>query len=89
MAGNGGKRLGAGRKTNAAKALAAGFVAEYFDSSEQEKLWKSMLRSDDEKIRLDAGKYLTDRLYGKAPQAVEMNHSGKITLESLILAARE
>ena len=78
MAGKGGVRPGAGRKTNAVKALAAGFVADFFGLGEQEKLWKSMLTSDDEKIRLDAGKYLTDRLYGKAPQAVDLTHGGEI-----------
>lgn len=77
MAGKGGKTPGAGRKTNAAKALAAGFTAEYFGLKEQEKLWKSMLASEDEKTRLDAGKYLTDRLYGKAPQAVDMTSKGE------------
>lgn len=75
MAGTGGKRIGAGRKLNADKALAAGFIAPYFDLPTQSKLWKSMLNSEDEKIRLDTAKYLTDRLYGKAPQAIEM--SGK------------
>lgn len=73
MAGKGGARPGAGRKTNAVKALASGFVANFFGSGEQERLWKSMLASKDERIRLDAAKYLTDRLYGKAPQALELS----------------
>lgn len=70
MAGKGGKREGAGRKSRAVKLMEAGFVCNYFGAIEQEKFWKSMLGSDDEKIRLDAGKYLCDRLYGKAPQAL-------------------
>lgn len=85
MAGKGGSRPGAGRKTNKVKALAAGFVAEYFDLKEQEKLWKSMLKSDDEKIRLDAGKYLTDRLYGKPAQAVDMTSKGESLITKLIV----
>ena len=70
----GGTRPGAGRKSNASKLLAAGFVASWFTSEFQEIKWKSFLESDDEKIRLDATKYLTDRIYGKATQALE--HTG-------------
>ena len=32
-----------------------------------------MLESNDERIRLAAAKYLTDRLYGKATQAVKLS----------------
>lgn len=35
-----------------------------------------MLDSKDERIQLDAGKYLMDRIYGKAAQSVDMKHSG-------------
>lgn len=83
MAGKGGKRPGAGRKSNATRLLEAGFACAYFDALEQEKLWKSMLSSEDEKIRLDAGKYLTDRLYGKPAQAVDMNMSGELNVTNL------
>ena len=69
----GGARSGAGRKPNAVKLLEAGFVAEYFGLLEQEKIWKSILASGDDRIRLDAAKYLTDRLYGKPPQAVALS----------------
>jgi hypothetical protein len=72
MAGKGGAMPGAGRKSNASKLLAAGFIAPYFGAIEQERHWKSLLASDDEKIRMDAVKYLTDRLYGKAPQSMEL-----------------
>jgi len=36
-----------------------------------------MLESEDQKIVLDAIKYLTDRLYGKAPQSVDMTSKGE------------
>lgn len=84
MAGKGGKTPGAGRKTNASKLIAAGFVANWFTAEFQEIKWKSMIESDDESIVLGALKYLTDRLYGKAAEKVDMNHSGKVTLESLV-----
>jgi len=79
LAGKGGTRPGAGRKTNKVKALAAGFVAEFFDLPTQEKLWKSMLKSEDERIKLDAAKYLSDRLYGKAAQSMKVE--GDMALE--------
>jgi hypothetical protein len=40
-----------------------------------------MVESEDERIRLDAMKYLTDRLFGNARQSVALNHSGEIDLE--------
>lgn len=70
----GGPRPNSGRKSNASKLLEAGFVAPWFTTEFQETKWKSFLNSEDEKIALDAAKYITDRLYGKAKQAVE--HSG-------------
>lgn len=78
------RKAGAGRKSNAQKLLDAGFVCNYFGPLEQEKFWKSMLRSEDERIRLDAGKYLTDRLYGKAHQAVDLKHSGELVTKIVV-----
>jgi hypothetical protein len=80
MAGSGGFRKGAGRKSNASKLLEAGFVASWFTVEFQKIKWKSFLESNDERIALDATKYLTDRLYGKPPQSVALNHSGEIDL---------
>lgn len=73
MAGKGGRTPGSGRKSNAQKLLEAGFVAPFFGEQEQARVWKSMLASEDEKIVLDTAKYLTDRIYGKAPQSVDAN----------------
>jgi hypothetical protein len=73
MARTGGFRRGAGRKSNASKLIEAGFVASWFTTEFQEIKSKSFLESEDERIRLDAAKYLTDRLYGKASQAVAIS----------------
>ena len=80
MAGRGGFRKGAGRESNASKLMEAGFVASWFTADFQEIKWKSFLESDDQRIALDATKYLTDRLFGKASQAVDLNHSGAVDL---------
>jgi len=76
MAGRGGFRRGAGRKSKASKLIEAGFVADWFTADFQAFKWKSIVESEDERIALDALKYLTDRLYGKAPQSVSLQHSG-------------
>src|ERR1035441_5963466 len=79
MAGRGGMRRGAGRKSKASKLIEAGFVADWFTAGFQEIKWKSFIESSDERIALDATKYLTDRLFGKSPQSVALQHSGAIT----------
>jgi hypothetical protein len=53
----------------------AGFVASGLTAEFQELNWKSLLESGDERIRFEAMKYLTDRVFGKAPQAVALKHS--------------
>jgi hypothetical protein len=84
MAGRGGIRKGAGRKSKASKLMEAGFVASWFTSEFQEIKWKSLVGSKDERISLDAIKYLTDRLYGKAPQSLDLNHSSDQPLEVIV-----
>lgn len=84
MAGRGGIRRGAGRKSKASKLIEAGFVADWFTSEFQEIKWKSFLESDDERIALDATKYLTDRLYGKAPHSLDLNHTADVTINRVI-----
>lgn len=89
MAGRGGFRNGAGRKSNASRMIEAGFVAPWFTAEFQEFKWKSFLESDDQRIALDAAKYLTDRLFGKASQSVDMNHSGSLGLAEAIAEGRK
>lgn len=84
MAGNskvGGARKGAGRKSKASKLIEAGFIAPWFTHEFQEIRWLRFLSSNDEKIALDATKYLTDRLYGKAALTVTAEHSGNLGLQ--------
>jgi len=84
MAGRGGIRKGAGRKSKASKLIEAGFVASWFTAEFQEIKWKSFIESGDERIALDATKYLTDRLYGKAPQSLDLNHGGELAIRRVI-----
>ena len=84
MAGTGGFRRGAGRKSKASRLIEAGFVADWFTSELQEFNWKSFLNSEDERIRFEAMKYLTDRVYGKAPQSVGLIHSGEVAMKRVV-----
>lgn len=80
---HGGVRRNSGRKSNAEKLLLAGFQAPWFTPEMQKTKWISFLNSDDEKIRLDATKYITDRLHGKAPQSVDTTVKGEVGLAIL------
>lgn len=69
----GGSRPGAGRKPKA-KVLVRKILAEDILASVDEKsLWKSLLRDEDSRIKLDALRYLTDRRDGKAAQSVAVS----------------
>lgn len=77
MAGRGGKREGSGRKS---KAETMGILA-VLDKAwplERRIAWFATLaamaeHSPDEKIRIDAGKVLADRYYGKATEHHEIS----------------
>lgn len=79
----GGKRPGAGRKSNAAKLLEAGFIADWFSAEFQEIKWNQLVNSEDEMVSLRAMAYLTDRIYGKSKQQQEL--SGELKIRTLIV----
>ena len=81
MAGNhnsGGKRKNSGRKSTASKILVAGFTAPWFTPELQKTKWQDLVEHPDPKIRVDALKYLTDRIHGRAHQSIDNKHSGDI-----------
>lgn len=75
MGKNGGKRPGAGRKSNAVKALAKRTAEEILAVVDEVSVWNQLIQSEDSRIQLDTMKYLTDRRDGKAAQTVENKHS--------------
>jgi hypothetical protein len=90
MAARGGKRDGAGRRSNAEKALDAQFLCKAFSQSVQEIKWNQFLNSDDENVQLKAAIYLTDRLYGKPKQQTEVTgkDGGPIDAEIVVTLVR-
>lgn len=75
----GGKRAGAGRKPSTLSGIAKKLPREsaelILSEIKAQSKWVKLAGSEDERIVLDTLKYLTDRAYGKAPQAME--HTGK------------
>jgi hypothetical protein len=80
MAERGGKRAGAGRKSNADRLFeaqeAGRSLAGWFTPVYQESKWKALLESRDERVQFRALVYLSDRLYGKSAQVAESDVSG-------------
>lgn len=61
-----------------AKTLAARFTAQQvMETIDTSAMWNKFLRSNDERISLDAWKYLNDRVHGKPAQSVDMTTKGK------------
>jgi hypothetical protein len=72
---NGGRRPGAGRpkgSLNKVKLVATDIAAQALASVDQVKVWRDLMESKDERIKLEALKYLSDRTYGKAPQSLRL-----------------
>jgi hypothetical protein len=55
---------------NKAKLVATEIAHAALSACNQIELWGKLLKSKDERISLDALKYLSDRAYGKAAQPV-------------------
>jgi hypothetical protein len=82
MAGNGGKRPGAGRKpkkiSTIVKKLPKDTAAMILSEINENRAWLDLLQSDDLRIRLESLKYLTDRRDGKARQGMDLTHDGTL-----------
>ena len=76
---HGGKRPGAGRKplklARTGKDLRKVQAEEILAAIDESKFWTDLLSAADLRIRLETGKYLTDRRDGKAPQAMQLTDS--------------
>jgi hypothetical protein len=98
MAGRGGKRTGAGRKTKATKpATVSKSVADEIlaflaleKNTHPKKCrclkcrWRALSDAFDMRLRYQVEKSLLDRTIGLPAQTVENKHSGKVTLEQLV-----
>jgi hypothetical protein len=77
MAGTGGYRPNAGRKTKKIKQLQKNFALDVLEAHEKQikpkGLWDDFLTSTDLRIKLDATKYLNDHAHGKARESVTVS----------------
>ena len=73
------------RKAKKAQVLVRKVLAtDILSAVDEVALWQGLLWSENQKIRLEALKYLTDRRDGKAPQSVTLN-SGPAPQEPVIM----
>src|SRR5258708_37996043 len=73
----GGKRAGAGRKRGKVQKVVRRYTAEdILDAIDEIVEWKPLLQSENEKIKLTALIYLTDRRDGKARQPITGSDGG-------------
>ena len=84
----GGKRAGAGRKPSTikgiAKRLPADSAALILTEIRANQRWVELANSEDERIRLDTLKYLTDRAHGKAPQSIDLGNKDNVPFRVLV-----
>ena len=67
------------------RTMAARFTAkQVLETLNQNEIWLSFLNSDDEKIKLEAWKYLNDRVHGRPQQALDIK--ADIDLTKRVLA---
>ena len=89
----GGRRPGAGRPPSTVKGIAKRLPKEIAELLLSEigahAKWIKLSKSDDERIVLDTLKYLSDRAYGKAPQAMELTGSIELGLAEKMTKALE
>lgn len=90
MAVRGGRRTGAGRKSNAQKLLdaqeTAASIASWFTTDYQKSKWIALLDSEDEQVQYKAVSYLSDRLYGKAAQSMKVDGEMSVAVTKRIIA---
>lgn len=88
MATRGGSRPGSGRKAKEINEIRRSFAAEILTPTIEKNRFRKMLDSSDERVALDALKYLADQKYGKAPQAMELSGEGGGPLKVEVTDAR-
>src|SRR5262249_18625756 len=72
---HGGRRAGAGRPKGSLgrkKLVSQDIAIKILHSIDEKRAWTELLASMDQRIKLEALRYLCDRAYGKAVQAVDL-----------------
>jgi hypothetical protein len=70
----GGKREGAGRKPKVVTEAKRAAWASILSPAQERKLFKELLKSTNEKIKLEAAKFIIEQRDGRAPQKI--THEG-------------
>jgi hypothetical protein len=73
-----------GRPASATTLASRYTAAQVLDRVHAENMWLRYLNSEDERISLDAWKYLNDRVHGKPAQAVDMTTKGESIAQVIV-----
>ena len=87
---NGGRRPGAGRKRGSRTAVqkaAIDVATAVLSEVKAKEVWKALVTSSDEKIKLEAMKYLTDRAHGKPTQKLEGDPNAPLFAQLVLVDA--
>lgn len=90
MAGTGGRRAGAGRKSNAIREARRNWASAVLSDKEEIAYWRELIEQP--KTRPDALKFISEHKHGKAPQAIDLSDNrsaNEIDLGSLPIASTE
>jgi hypothetical protein len=79
----GGKRPGAGRKVGAKTLILKDMSAEILAAANPRAIWTRLLESKDERIVLEAAKYLSNRIHGMPTQATTVSNADGSNLAAL------
>jgi hypothetical protein len=74
-----------GRPSSAEVLAHRASAAEVLQGIDQQRMWTKFLYSEDERVSLDAWKYLNDRVHGKPAQAVDMTSKGEKVAAAIVI----
>lgn len=82
--GHGGKRLGAGRKTNDVNVLRRSLAQGLLTEEQERDRWMQFLNSPDEDLAFKAFLAWNDRAYGKPAQAVDVSSNEDVITKIIV-----
>lgn len=84
MAGKGGRTPGAGRKPNKINLLRKSAALEILSEQEEKNQWRRLIKSEDEKVALQAFIEWNNRAFGKPAQAVDVTSKGESIAQVIV-----
>lgn len=80
----GGKRAGAGRKKAAKTLITKDFALQILSGIDINSKWNEFLNSKDQKVALEAAKYLSNRAFGMPQSNVQLSGDSENPIKLLV-----